>query len=59
MAHRGSGSLHCGMLVRAYLEKVFVALQAELVSEPKRNDNMPNEFVISQSCSRMNAARKV
>ena len=45
------------MLVRAYLEKVFVALEAELVSQPKRNDNMPNEFVVSQSCSRVNAAK--
>jgi hypothetical protein len=47
------------MLVRAYLEKVLVALEAGLVSQPKRNDNMPNEFVVSQSCSRMNATRKV
>jgi hypothetical protein len=47
------------MLVRACLEKVLVALEAELVSQPKRNDNMPKEFVVSQSCSRANAARKV
>jgi hypothetical protein len=34
-------------------------LEAELVSQPKRNDNMPNEFVVSQSCSRVNAARMI
>jgi hypothetical protein len=34
------------------LKRVLVALGAQLVSQPKRNDNMPNEFVVSQSCSR-------
>ena len=58
MAHLGSGSVHCSMLVRAYLEKVLEALEAKLVSQPRRNDNMPNEFVVSQRCSRVNAAKK-
>jgi hypothetical protein len=47
------------MPVRAHLEKVLEALEAELVLQPKHNDNMSNEFVVSQSCSRVNAARKV
>jgi hypothetical protein len=28
VAHLGSGTVHCSMLVRAYLEKVLVALEA-------------------------------
>src|SRR6516162_3894235 len=38
LAHLGSGVLHCSMLVRAYLEKVLEALEAKLVSQPRRND---------------------
>jgi hypothetical protein len=54
MAHLGREGVHCSMLVPA-----LEALEAELVSQPKRNDNMPNEFVVSQSCSRVNAANSV
>jgi hypothetical protein len=40
------------------LKRSSKALEAELLWQPKDNDNMRNEFVVSQSCSRVNAAKK-